>query len=1128
MRLLDGETVFSATDLVGFAACEHLTQLELAATRGEIVRPSRADPLLDLLARRGDEHEASLLAAYAEGTSAMVHVDRGSGSRAGLQAAAAATIIAMQKGAPMIYQAAFFHEGWVGYADFLSRVDRPSELGAWSYEVTDAKLARSVRASALLQLCEYSEHVTRIQGRAPEWMHVITGDNVVHEFGLTDYAAYHRRLKARFLATVAAGPVETYPEPVEHCGICRWWAECSDRRRSDDHLSLVAGMRGSHTAKLVNAGITTRRALADGPEHLPKRGINAATYDKLRRQADLQVRGEGQLPPLYELLPPSESDHTHSPQGFAALPEPSPGDLFLDLEGDPYALDGGLEYLFGLVEIVDGESSYNAFWARSRAEEKVAFQDAVDLIFERLSRYPDMHVYHYASYEQTAFRRLMGAHGTREDEVDALLAGQVFVDLFRIVRQAVRVSTESYGLKHIEKLYFDRPAGEVMTAGSSIITYEHFLESGDPKLIDEIAMYNRDDCDSLVGLQAWLEGRRLEFERAYGSIARPLPQTVEVKSENEAQIPRAALADLLLTGVPDDVHDRSGDEQGQYLVAHLLEWHRREDRPAWWHYFERVQRYDAEQFVNDNECIGGLELVEVVGPSKRSTVYRLRFTPQEHKFSAGSAAVDPASEDTVTIVAVDDAGVIDIKRGTAKANEPLPRALIPGGPLPSEAQRVAIEEIADWVANNGIDAPGSYGAVRDLILRRPPRHQGAVPGESLRRAGEDPLDAACRLALSLNGGCLAIQGPPGAGKTYTGARMILALLKEGRRVGIAATTNNAIGNLVLEVVNAAADIGFELNAMQRSDVDPALAPPGVQYEQTSAIVEVALTSGAVQLAAGTAWLWCRAGMREAVDVLVIDEAGQMSLADAVAAGTAAHNIVLLGDPQQLPQPRQGAHPEGAGASALEHLLGEHATIPDDLGLFLDCTWRMHPAVCAYISEIAYEDRLEPAAGLDGQSVDGAAGVWFVPVVHKGCSTRSSAEAAAVAELIGGLVGTPWTNRHGNTRPLELVDIIVIAPYNAHVAEIRKCVPKGTRVGTVDKFQGQEGAVAIYSMASSSAADAPRGMNFLYDLHRLNVAVSRARARAYVVASPELLDVLCHTPEQLKLANALCRYVEVAD
>jgi predicted RecB family nuclease len=1123
LRLLDGETIYSATDLVGFAACEHLTQLELAAARGEITRPQREDPLLDILVRRGEEHEADLLAAYPGEPLAMIRIERGSGDRASLRAAAAATIEAMKAGAPMIYQAAFLHDGWVGYADFVERVEQPSTLGDWSYEVADAKLARSVRASALVQLCEYSEHLARIQGVAPQRIHVITGDGVRHPFRLADYAAYHRSLKARFLATASAGPTPTYPDPVEHCGICRWWAECKDRRRADDHLSLVAGMRRSQASHLVDAGISSRHALAAGPDALPGAGIGGEAYQRLHLQASLQVRGEGHVPPLYELLPPDAAENDRGPRGFAALPAPSPGDLFLDLEGDPYALDGGLEYLFGLVEVVDGERKYHEFWAHNRHDERVAFEGAVDLIETRRREHPRMHVYHYAPYEQTAFRRLMGAHGTREDEIDNFLRGGIFVDLFRVVRQAVRVSTESYSLKQIEKLYFTRPPGEVMDAGSSIITYERFLADHDTKLLEEIALYNRDDCESLVGLQEWLEARRVEAERQFG----PIPRTAAPELAEEGEVDDLdVLAARLLVNVPDEPAERSDEEHGRYLLAHLLKWHGREAKPAWWRYFERLG-YEPQETVADSECIGGLELVEEIGPVKKSTLYRMRFEPQEHKFSAGSEVIDPATGGGATIVTIDERGTLELKRGNKQAGDPLPRALIPGGPLNNEAQRVAIGEIGAWVADHGLDTAGPYQAMRDLLLRRPPRYSGAVPKAPLRTADEHALDTARRIALALDGGCLAIQGPPGAGKTYTGARMIVALLKEGKRVGITATTHSAIGNLMSAVVDAAAEVGVVVNGMQRTEADQSAAPPGVEYGKKSKKVEAALLDGKVQLVAGTPWLWARPGLRESVDVLFIDEAGQMSLADAAPVGTAARNLVLLGDPQQLAQVSQGSHPDGAEASALEHLLGDHDTIPADRGIFLDLTWRMHPSVCAYVSEIAYEDRLESAPGLERQLVDGSAGLWFVPVHHEGDTTRSEAEAEAVAELIDQLLGTAWTDHEGRTRPLALDDIIVIAPYNRHVAMIKAQTPDGTRVGTVDKFQGREGAVAIYSMASSSAEDAPRGMNFLYDLNRLNVAVSRARSRAYIVASPELLRVLCHTPEQLYLANALCRYAQVA-
>jgi hypothetical protein len=254
----------------------------------------------------------------------------------------------------------------------------------------------------------------------------------------------------------------------------------------------------------------------------------------------------------------------------------------------------------------------------------------------------------------------------------------------------------------------------------------------------------------------------------------------------------------------------------------------------------------------------------------------------------------------------------------------------------------------------------------------------------------------------------------------------------------------------------------------------------------------------------------------------------MSLADVLAVSTSARNLILLGDPQQLAQPSTGTHPDGAGASALEHLLDGQATIPAELGLFLDTTWRMHPAVCRFVSDVAYDGRLESEPDCARQAVDGGAGLWWVPVDHDGDRTRAPAEAEAVLRLVKGLVGTTWRDRDGVERALEPADVLVVAPYNAHVHELRLHVPDGVPVGTVDKFQGREGAVAIYAMASSSVEDAPRGMTFLYDLHRLNVAASRARARAYVVASPALLRVVCHTPAQVRLANALCRFVELAD
>ncbi len=506
MRDLGGELICSATDLVGFAACRHLTQLELAAVRGEIERPKRADAFVDLLARRGDAHEQEVLAGYDTTGVELISVD--ARTRDGLDAAAAETVAAMRAGVSVIYQATFFDEGWVGHADFVERVDdTPSDLGSWSYQAVDAKLAQRVKSAALLQLADYSEHITRIQGVAPELVVVITGDGARHALPLADIAEKHRVLKADFCATVRAGRVDTYPDKVGHCKVCRWVSVCDERRRADDHLGFVAGIRIDQITSLTDAGICTRRALADGPPDSPTPKIAPAVYERLRRQAALHVRGAGAPRPLFELL-------DAGPGGLGALPPPSPDDLFLDLEGDSMALEGGLEYLFGFVELLDGTRAYRPFWAHSRGEERFAFEAAVDFIVARRAASPAMHVYHYAGYETGAFARLAKQHATRAAEVEALVREGVFVDLYQIVKRSFLLSSESYGLKAVERLYQPERCGAVLDAGASMVAYADYLADPAPNRLVEIADYNREDCESLLLLQAWLEARRSDDEMA--------------------------------------------------------------------------------------------------------------------------------------------------------------------------------------------------------------------------------------------------------------------------------------------------------------------------------------------------------------------------------------------------------------------------------------------------------------------------------------------------------------------------------------------------------------------------------------------------------------------------------------
>jgi uncharacterized protein len=1158
MQDLDGVTVYSATDLVGFLACEHLTTLDRAQLSGLISAEERVDEELEVLRERGEEHERRYL-AYLRGQGLEVVDGRNPRDpiltpAEQLRADVELTTRRMREGADVIYQATLSDGTWRGYADFLLRRDGPSRLGNFHYEVADTKLARRTKGSALIQMCVYSDLVASVQGVMPAEMHVALGGSghTVDTHRVDDYAAYYRSVKGRFLAAVAvdrplAYPLPEIPEPVSHCEVCRWQPMCAALRRDGDHLSLVASMRSDQARRLRDAGIPTLAALAELPEPLPQVDkLGEAAMTGLHQQARLQLASRTTDRPRYEFLPLEPN------RGLSWLPEPSHGDLFFDMEGDPFAEEDGLEYLFGVWDpshpAADGRPTFHTWWAHSRSEEKVAFEGFIDFLVSRWRADPEMHVYHYAAYERGRMGMLSTRHATREAEVDRMMRGELFVDLYKVVRQGLRIGVESYSIKKLEALYaLDREAA-LKEAGSSVVAYERYIKSvsagaADGAILDGIALYNQDDCRSNAELRDWLEARRAELAGILGLDALPrrtMEEDLEKPpSERDRRI--EALAARLLDGVSAHAEERAANPelQARWLLANVLEWHRREEKVEWWAFFDRCRRSDEELASRDEEAIGQLTWVREVDRPKRSVVHRYAFDPEQaYRLKVGDDPVDPATQSTAgKIVALDAlAGTLDLMSSVA-AERPHPRSLIPHGPIIADAQKGALERFGAWVADNSMTAEGPWRAARDFLLGRPPR-VGQVPGA---RIAADGAAAAPDLVLRLDESVLPVQGPPGSGKTYTGAEMILALLRAGRRVGIVAFTHKALTNLLDEVLDHSIERGVPVSAIRKVDRDETLQATWRYVHTTdNGTVLDALHDG-VQVAAGTAWMWARPEFESAVDTLFVDEAGQMSLANVLAVSGAARNLVLLGDPQQLSQVRKGAHPEGVDQSALEHVLDGRPVIDASRGLFLGATHRLHEDVNAFTSEVFYagELRSAPEANLQSLSAPGAlsgTGVRWLPVLHEGNRNSSEEEARLVADLYEHVLQGSWTDQHGATSPLGPEQVLVVAPYNAQaellagvLAEslLRLNIHAEPRVGTVDKIQGQQAALVIYSMATSSPEEMPRNMEFLYSLNRLNVATSRGRCIASIVASPQLLAVRVHTPLQMKLANALCRFVEIA-
>jgi len=1137
MRILRGTVTLAATDLANHLSCRHLTAVNLRLAKGEIAEPSWDNPHLRVLQQRGLEHEK----AYIEGLRAkgLDVVDLSNEPEA---AASAATWAAMESGAQVIVQASLGDGSWRGRADVLLRVEqpgKPSRAGNWSYEAVDCKLARETKAETVLQLCLYSQLLAELQGLEPEFFHVIRPNTGFEpeSYRLASFAAYYRVVKRALQEAVEAGDGETYPEPVGHCDICRWWKECDGRRRRDDHVSFVAGASKLQRKELTLRDVPTLEALAGLPLPIPFNPSRGAIegYARIREQARIQLeaRTEGKI--KFECL------RSEPGEGFARLPAPSAGDIFFDFEGDPFVADGGLEYLFGLATAdEDGKIVYEGRWALDRGQERAVFQWFIDFTFERLQRYPDLHIYHFGGYEPGAIKRLTLRYATREEEVDRLLRGKVFCDLHGVIKQGVRASVEQYSLKEMERFCDYRRRVPLPEANQARHFIEHQLElSRSPVLTDEarrvVEGYNEDDCLATAQLRQWLEDVRAGIVASGTEIPRPEAKDSSASDEVSAQQQRVeALFEALTQDLPAEPKDRTPEQAARWLLAHALDWHRREEKVKWWEFF-RMKEFSDEEPLDEKTALAGLSFrqrMAKMSPRERAPIDQYHYPPQECSIRLRDKLFTLDENKFGDVVAADPlARTIDVKK-LIRLDGLHPASVFAHSQYGTEEQSNSILRLADWIVANGFDGPGDYRAARDLLLRNPPRLAG---GRSLAAgANETTVDVSRRVGLALDHSVLPIQGPPGAGKTFTGARMICELVNAGKKVGITAVGHKVIRKLLDEVLQAAREMNVAgVTCAHRIEGDGAGGGP-VREIGTNDEALHDLQGGAINVLGATPWLWSRADLMESVDVLFVDEAGQMSLANVLACAPAGRSLVLLGDPQQLEQPQKGSHPEGSDISALAHLLDGRRTIGNTQGVFLPETWRLHPAICGFTSELFYEGRLASLDGLERQNIEApapfsGAGLWFVPVLHEGNQSYSAEEVTRAADIVDYLTqpGATWTDRHGDRRPLTRDDILIVAPYNDQVNRLRDRLP-GARAGTVDKFQGQEAAVVIYAMTTSTPEDAPRGMEFVYNLNRFNVATSRARCACIVIGSPRLFSPECRTPRQMELANVLCRYAEMSE
>lgn len=1129
MMLQDKKNFYSPSDLITFVKSPFATWMDRQYLQDrESLTPDEDDPMLTVLARRGNEHEHRYLNTLKDQNLDVSEIDQNDKN------AQERTLEAVEKGREVIFQARLQGNGFAGWADFLFKQQNPD--GSHSYEIWDTKLAKSPKPYFIIQLCCYSEMYESMTGRPVEFIGVVLGTGEKVKYRLDDFKYYYQGVSQRFSKMMNEWPASGAPIPDPSGDHGRWASYAKQWLLDQDHLSQVANISNSQIAKLAKTDITTMSQLAEvAPTHV--KGISDDVLAKRVRQAQLQVQSKELEKPLYDILPQPIDNPS---QGMAALPPASKLDVYFDMEGYP-SEDDWLEYLFGAVYEDKGETVFVDWWAHNPPQEKVAFEQFIDWVYERWQRDPRMHIYHYAPYETTAMKKLMGKFGTREDEVDNLLRNGVFVDLYAVVRNGLLVGEPSYSIKNLEHIYMQSREGDVVDAAASIVFYDQWRESGEPAkheespLLKSIRDYNEDDCVSTLLLANWLREEQAVAGIAYVDGSHDDEEPAYVYEPSEAVIAAQKLALSMLSALPETPpEDPAQAEQTriQELLVWLLEFHRRADKPMWWALFERMGK-TIDQLWEDMDCLAGISLQGEPVPVKRSIEFPYGFDPnQDTKLHEGkSVYFAPDIDIGVNISKFDPEGSLSLKVTQAKLNkaslDSLPEitSLLPNEYVTSKVISDAIYRLI----KKYVEANEMPSALNDFLWRNPPKLQ-EQPSIKLVQEREDVVCAAKRIAVSMQETCLCIQGPPGTGKTYTAARVIVSLIKDGKRVGVTSNSHKAIVNLIRGVCETSIDLLFPIIKVGGDKNDAIFEDyPSITYAFSGSAED----QYGMGLIGGTAWFFSREGMQERLDYLFIDEAGQVSLANLVGMAASTKNIVLMGDQMQLGQPIQGSHPGESGQSILEYYLDGHATIPEHFGIFLGTSWRMHPGVCSFISEAVYEGRLKPESHtenrviklpeISAKHVQVESGILFVPVEHEGNIQGSDEEVEAIKEIVNELVGRDYLDSDGKVAGQIDIEtgIIIVTPYNMQVRKLKSALPKGTRVASVDKFQGQEAPIVIVSMCASPGEFGSRGMQFILDKNRLNVAISRAQSLAIIVGDPRLAESQATNIEDMRRMNLYC-------
>lgn len=1128
MRKNDGAIIFSPTDVSRYLESPFASWMERFALEHpeECAARDTQDPFLEVLQNKGYAHEDNVEKQFRSlGKSVTKVEERGDKGKE-------ATLSAMKQGVDIIVQANLHAAPFAGYADFLIKIPGKSDFGDYLYSVWDTKLSTSVKPTFIIQLCCYVEMLESIQGAVADEIGVILGNGEKESFLVRDFYAYYQLIKEAFLRSQNSFDSTKQPDPASSVSYGNWSDYANTLLIEQDHLFQVARITRSQIKRLNDANVHTLTQLAQYNEsHVT--GLNPFMLPKLISQAMIQLESRGLDVPKFQVLPHAAGEH----KGLALLPPPTPQDIYFDIEGYPL-VEGGLEYLWGSTYFDnEGHRCFKDFWAHDEEEEKQTFIDFITWVYSLWLSNKQLHIFHYANYEIAACRKLMSRYGVCEHEVDELLRNEVFVDLYKVVSSGLLIGEPRYSIKNVEHLYRESRSTDVGTGGDSVVVYDEWRDSNatggegrtweTSERLKSIRDYNIDDCDSTQELAQWLEERKQEQGITYLGKE---DQEETVANEDVEQL--IILRDRLLAKA--EAAKNSNDVVNAQLIenlAWLLEFPRRERKPLYWKLFDRLGSTYLE-LMEDLDCLGGC--IRTSAPAfkptdrARNMAYEYSFDiEQEFKGATNRLyvlGIEAANGRALTVKYLEEHSDLEAGRIVVQSSIQLPSVvsfvpddIVPAGHIPR-----AIQDVVSRFDESSL----GECAILDFLRRSRPRIRGGNEGPiASNELGDKQLAQITKAVQNLDNSYLPIQGPPGTGKTYTGKHIIAELVASGAKVGISSNSHKAIYNLLSGAAKLCIDKGVEAEVVCTKEPDDNFWEYSIGVTENAKLAEHAVPGC---ILGATAWGFARDEMVGKLDYLFVDEAGQVSVANLVAMSRSTRNLVVMGDQMQLGQPSQASHPAESGLSILDYLLHETPTIDEDMGVFLGTTYRMHPRLNDFISDHIYEGKLSTdsanvkrvLAGIPkGSPLNGIeSGIVFIPVEHEGNTQGADEEVEQIEELVAQLLKANIVQEDGSHRRVSMSDILFVAPYNLQRVKLQQALGSDAKVGTVDKFQGQEAPIVILSMCSSDANESSRGLDFLLDRKRLNVALSRAMSLAIVVGNPSLALTHVTNVKQMRLLN----------